>query len=227
MTRVAENLWTQSYHLPLFGTEQGRVVTVIRLRSGQLVIHSTAPFSPDDVAEIRRLGTPGWLVEAMLMHDTFAQQGRAAFPAIPYLAPEKFAEVAKVDSRPLLPAPVEWQGELEVLRIEGAPKLDEHVFFHVASRTLIVADFVFNFDCQGSAWERFFRRWAIGLRHEPNMSRVFRAFISDRAAFQSSMAKVMQWDFDRVIVGHKEVVESAGKVKLKRALLDAGLGDFS
>lgn len=224
MTPIAENLWTKSYHLSLLGTEQGRVVTVIRLRSGQLVIHSTAPFSADDVREIRGLGQLGWLVEGMLLHDTFAKDGRAAFPEIPYLAPEKFAEVAKVDSRPLLPAPAEWAGELEVLRIEGAPKIDEHVFFHVPSRTLIVADFVFNFDGKGTAWERFFRRWAIGLKHEPNMTRVFRAFISDREAFKKSVAKVMEWDFDRVIVGHKEVIESAGKVKVKRALLDAGLG---
>ena len=224
MTPLAENLWTQSWHLPLLGTEQGRVVTVIRLRSGELVIHSTAPFSANDVREISGLGKPGWLVEAMLLHDTFAEQGRVAFPDIPYLAPNKFAELAKVDSRPLLPAPAEWQGELEVLRIEGAPKLDEHVFFHVPSRTLIVADFVFNFNNKGTAWERFFRRWGIGLRHEPNMSRVFRALLSDREAFQRSVGQVMAWDFDRVIVGHKEVIESAGKVKLQRALMDAGLG---
>jgi hypothetical protein len=224
MTPIAENLWIQNYHLPLLGTEQGRVVTVIRLRTGRLVIHSTAPFAVEDVREIARLGEPGWLVEAMLLHDTFAKEGRAAFPGIPYLAPEKFAGVAKVDSRPLLPAPEEWQGELEVLRIDGAPKLDEHVFFHSPTRTLIVADFVFNFEGKGTAWERFFRRWAIGLKHEPNMSRVFRALVSDREAFQKSVAKVMEWDFDRVIVGHKEVIPSAGKVKVQRALIDAGLG---
>jgi hypothetical protein len=224
MTPIAENLWTRTYHLSVLGTDPGRVVTLIRLRTGKLVIHSTAAFSPEDVREIASLGEPGWLVDAMLLHDTFAKEGRAAFPGIPYLAPEKFAEVAKVDSRPLLPAPAEWQGELEVQRIDGAPKLDEHVFFHVLSRTLIVADFVFNFEGQGTAWERFFRRYAMGLRHEPNMSRVFRALISDREAFKRSVANVMAWDFDRVIVGHKEVIPSAGKVKVQRALLDAGLG---
>jgi hypothetical protein len=224
MTPVAENVWTQSYHLPLLGTEQGRVVTVIRLRSGRLVIHSTAPFSADDVREIQRLGAAGWLVEGMLFHDTFAKEGRAAFPGIPYLAPERFARVAEVDSQPLLPAPAEWQGELEVLRIDGAPKFDEHVFFHVPTRTLIVTDLVFNFNGEGTAWERFFRRYVIGLRHEPGMSRMFRAMIRDREAFKKSVAKVLEWDFDRVIVGHKEVVESAGKVKVQRALQDAGLG---
>lgn len=223
MIPVAENLWTLSYHLPLLGTEQGRVVTVIRLLSGRLVIHSTAPFSADDLRAIHSLGQPGWLVEAMLLHDTFAKEGRAAFPAIPYLAPEKFAELAKVDSKPIVPAPAEWQGELEVLRLDGAPKLDEHVFFHVPSRTLIVADFVFNFDGHGTGWERFFRRWAIGLKHEPNMSRVFRAFVSGKEAFRKSIAQVLAWNFDRVIVGHKEVIPTAGKVKVRRALQDAGL----
>src|SRR4051794_30862777 len=122
MKAIAGNLWTLEYHLPLLGTEQGRVVTVIRLESGELIIHSTGPFSPDDVRAINSVGKPAWLIDAMLYHDTFAQQGRAAFPGIPYLAPEGFAGVAKVDSQPILPAPSAWLGELEVMRLEGAPK---------------------------------------------------------------------------------------------------------
>ncbi len=58
-------------------------VTLIRLRSGKLVIHSTAPFTPEDVAAIRALGEPGWLLDGILRHDTFANEGREAFPGIP------------------------------------------------------------------------------------------------------------------------------------------------
>ena len=67
------------------GTEMGRTVTLIRLASGQLDIHSTAPFTAADVKEINALGQPAWLVEATRLHDTFAAAARAAFPALPYL----------------------------------------------------------------------------------------------------------------------------------------------
>ena len=222
MKLIAPNLWTLEYHLPLLGTEQGRVVTIIRIESGELIIHSTGPFSPEDVEAISSVGRPAWLIDAMLYHDTFAQQGRAAFPGIPYLAPEGFASVAKVDSQPILPVPSQWNGEVEVVRLEGAPKIDEHVFFHVPSRTLVVADLVFNFNGQGTAWERFFRRYAIGLKHQPGMSRIFRAFVADRAAFERSIAQMMRWNFDRVIVAHKEMIASGAKEKLRQALHEAG-----
>lgn len=223
MKNVAENLWIQEFHLQNLGAEQGRVVTVIRLTSGKLVIHSTAPFSADDVSGMVALGQPGWLVEAMLLHDTFAKEGQAAFPSIPYLAPEGFDDAAKVATQPLVPPPEEWSGQLEVLLIEGMPKLLEHVFFHVSSRTLIVADFVFNFDYRGNWWERFLRRYIMGLKHEPSINRVFKAFISDEAAFKQSVAKMMAWDFDRIIVGHKEIVESGGQAKVQQALRDVGM----
>ena len=55
------------------------------------------------------------------------------------------------------------------------------------------------------------------------MSRIFRLCISDREAFHASLKQMLESDFDRVIVGHGEVIESDGKVALRRALMDAKL----
>ena len=68
----------------------GRVVTLLRLESGKVVIHSTAEITQEQVEEIRELGEPGWLVEATCFHDTCAKEGRKAFPDIPYLVPPGF-----------------------------------------------------------------------------------------------------------------------------------------
>jgi hypothetical protein len=52
------------------------------------------------VATIRALGEPAWLADGTLRHDTFVKEGRAAFPGMPYLAPEGFSEpFQKVSSR--------------------------------------------------------------------------------------------------------------------------------
>jgi hypothetical protein len=56
---LAENLWLLAYPLKMLGADLRRNVTLIRLRSGKVSIHSTAPFSPEDVAAIRVLGEPG------------------------------------------------------------------------------------------------------------------------------------------------------------------------
>ena len=223
MEQLAENIWIKEFPLSLLGGHQGRVVTVIRLGTGKLVIHSTAPFTGADVTEIKALGTPGWLVDAMLRHDTFAQQGRAAaFPGIPYLAPEGFAGIARVDSQPILPAPPAWSAEIRVLLIGGMPKAKEHVFLHIPSRTLIVADLVFNFG-HSSDWAGFFRSVLMGVKLQPDSARLVPMQIQDRPAYDSSIRQMLAWDFDRIVVGHKEVVETNGKERLKQGLASKGI----
>lgn len=222
MKKLAENLWVLPYSLRLFGGDFKRAVTVVRLRSGELVIHSTGPFTPEDVAGILSLGKPGWLLDAMLQHDTFARQGRQAFPGIPYLAPDGFAEAVGFPTEPLIPAPSTWGEELKVLRLEGNPSMQEHVFFHPLSRTLIVADLLFNFGPDTPGWTSFLLLAAVGARHHPGMSRRFRISIKDKAAFQRSVDMLLGWDFDRIIVGHGEVIETDGKRSLRSALKEGG-----
>ena len=221
---LAENLWIKSYPLSVLGTQHGRNVTLIRLASGKVVVHSMAPFTSADVAEMQSPGPTSWLLEAMLLHDTYARAGRDAFPNVPFLAPPGFTEVVEFPTTSLLPAPGEWQGEIEVFAVAGAPILNEHLCLHVPTRTLIVADLVFNFAPDERGWDRFFHRHVVGFKRYPGMSRVFRLLIKDRAAFRASMRRVMAADFDRIVVGHGEVIERDGKALLTRALADAGLG---
>ncbi len=223
MIEVAPNLWVLHYPLSILGTQHGRTVTVIRLATGQLVIHSMAPFSADDVARIHSAGEPAWLVEAMLLHDTYAAEGRAVFPGLPFLGPPGFGEVVKFPVAPLLPAPDEWGAEIRAIRLRGAPKLEEHAFLHVASRTLIVADLVFNFRPDEQGWDRFFHRHLAGFRRYPGMSRIFKWFVADRQAFGESIQEILAWDFDRIIPGHGEIIDTGGKDKLRQAMADAGL----
>ncbi|HEY5769982.1 MAG TPA: hypothetical protein VIS71_09060 [Terrimicrobium sp.] len=223
MRQLADNLWIKSYPLPVLGTNHGRTVTLLRLRSGRLVVHSMAPFSSAEVDEVRGLGQPGWLVEAMLLHDTYARHGRDAFPEVPFLAPPGFGEAVRFPTFSLLPAPGEWAGEIEVIELAGAPRLKEYAFVHVPTRSLIVADLIFNFSPHERGWERFFHRYIAGFKRYPGMSRIFRFFIKDRAAFRASIGKIMAADFDRIIVGHGNVIEKDGKRLLRQALADAAM----
>ncbi len=228
LDEVANDLWVLRFPLALLGTQMGRTVTVMRLSSGHLIVHSTAPFTPADITAIHALGRPAWLVDATLFHDTFARHGQAAFPDIPYFTPSGFrrpagrASAISPETPSLTSPPTAWAGEVDVLQLHGMPKVREHVFLHRATRTLVVADLLFNFGPRSSAWTRWFFRWPGGIRQFPGMSRLFRASIRDRAAFARSIESVMQWDFDRLIVGHGEIIECGAKAKLKAALAAQG-----
>jgi hypothetical protein len=217
MRLLAPNLWTQTYPLSMLGGHQGRVCTVLRLGSGRLIIHSTAPFSAPDIAAISALGVPCWLVDSMLRHDTFSKEGRAAFPDIPYLVPDGFPQTTELRAQPILPSPPEWAGEVEVLKIDGMPQVEEHVFLHVPSRTLIVADLVFNF-APTTGWTSFMRRTLMGVKERPDAARLYPLQVKDRAAYDRSIRELFTRDFDNIITGHQEPVLGNAKPLLRQAL---------
>lgn len=223
---LAPDLWLLSYPLKMLGMDLGRNVTIIRLASRKLVVHSTAPFSAADIAAIKALGTPAWLVDSLLRHDTFAAEGRAAFPDATYLAPPGFSEELPFETTPLDPPPAEWGDELEVLTIGGAPGFGEIAMFHRPSRTLIVADLVVHFpDATGFLKNALLTLACVGGRHAPGMTRPFKQAIDDPAAYQASIRRLLEWDFDRVIVGHGKPIDHGGKAQLRAAIHAAGFDE--
>ena len=46
--------------------------------------------------------------------------------------------------------------------------------------------------------------------------------MEDEDAFAGSLDTMLEWDFDRVIVGHGEPIETGGKARLMEAFKAAG-----
>jgi hypothetical protein len=219
---LAENLWFLPFPLKMLGVDVRRNVTVIALLSGDLIIHSSGPFSTADVAAIRGLGQPVWLLDGILRHDTFAKEGRAAFPEAEYLAPPGFSEVVGFPTSPILPVPPHWNGEILALELAGSPEAKEVAFLHIPSRTLILTELIFNFNDDQPLWTELLLRVAVGGEHHPGMPRPVKAGVKDEAAFKASLNTIEGWDFDRIVVGHGDVIESGGKDRLRAALKVAG-----
>ena len=216
MTQLAENIWLFSYPLKTLGVDIRRNVTVIRLESGRLVIHSTAPFSQSDIAEICGLGEPGWLVEGMVDHDTFSKEGRVAFPGIPFLAPPGFSERVDFEVGDLNSPPQEWLPELEVIQIKGAPKMAESVVFHRPSGTLVVCDLLFHFPEIDSLWSKVLLTMVLGTDPAPGFSKRVKMAIKDDAAFATSLQEVMQLPVERVVPGHGVVLEADAGERMRK-----------
>ncbi|MDQ8185778.1 DUF4336 domain-containing protein [Pelagicoccus sp. SDUM812002] len=222
MKNLAENIWVLPFELKALGANIGRNVTVIRLESGGLIVHSTAPFEAEHVEQIRSLGEVRWITDPMVDHDTFSRQGQEAFSEASFLAPEGFPSDGGLKTQPLLPVPVGWGQEVEVVKLEGAQGFNEHVFFHVPSRTLIVCDLLMHFPEVNSLWERALLRVGLGPRRAPGTSRRLKLAVKDMKRFQESMQQVMDWPFERVVVGHGEPLCDNAYERSKAAWVAAG-----
>ncbi|CAN5436117.1 hypothetical protein BH20VER3_BH20VER3_06190 [soil metagenome] len=221
--QLADDVALLQFPLRAFGMDFQRNVTLLRLRDGRLVIHSTAPFDPEDVAAIRRFGQPAWLVDVTLMHDTFAKAGRAVFPQLPYLAPAGFSQASGIETGMLSPPPDEWAGEIEVLAIDGLRYVGEHALFHRASGTLVLGDVVFHFAPETRGWPRFFARHIMRLPRMVGTSAFFRLVIRDKHLFARSTRRLLEWDFHQIVVGHREPIRHHAKAVLQEALRVRGL----
>ncbi len=115
-----------------------------------------------------------------------------------------------------------YQDELPLIFLEGAPKLNEVVFVHRPSKSLIVSDLCFNLvDSEGiGAWLIL---TLFGTYRKFGVSRLLAQVVRDRGLFEKSLQKLLSYDFDNIIVSHGHNVMGNGKALLQRALQDRGL----
>jgi glyoxylase-like metal-dependent hydrolase (beta-lactamase superfamily II) len=108
-----------------------------------------------------------------------------------------------------------WTGEIEPLLVAGAPLLNEVVFHHRASRTLICTDLLFNVT-HPATWMTSVALTLMGTKGRLATSRAWWLYTRNRAALKNSLEQLLRWDFARVIPAHGDVVEpgnGAGDVR--------------
>ncbi|MCA9538763.1 MAG: DUF4336 domain-containing protein [Myxococcales bacterium] len=217
---LGEGLWTAWFPLKLLGTVFGTRMTVARLPDGSLWVHS--PIRCDDAlrAEIDALGPVKHLVAPNMFHHLFLPKAKSHWPdAKVWLAPGLDQKRADITFDALLPteAPEDWQGAIDVARLEGMPKVNETVFLHRPSRTLVVTDVVFNF-VEPVSFGLGLLLMMTGAKGKLTTSRLYRGSIKDRAAYDRSMQKVLGWDFDNISVCHGALVRGDGRRRFEAAI---------
>ena len=152
-------------------------------------------------------------------------RARTAWPdAKLYLAPGLSEKRKDLSGAPELGSDSDpgWSAEVDQCLIEGSPRLGEVVFRHRASRTLILTDWVFNVGRPDSLGARFFFTLT-GVLGGVSVSRLIRFLTRDNAAARRSFECVLQWDFNRIVMAHGEVLEQDGPRCLRDALTRIGM----
>jgi len=214
---LAPDLWVTERPLRFLGMELGTRMTVLRLADGSLVLHSPVRFGPQLQAEIDALGPVRALIAPNRFHHLFVADYFAAYPdASGYAAPGLDKKRADLRFRDVLddePPPL-WAGQLDQLVFRGMPILNEVVFFHPATRTLIITDLVFNVQRAESAIDRLLLQLD-GVYRRVTLGRVERLFVRDRRAARASIDRMLAWDFDRLVLAHGDVLEHGGREVLR------------
>lgn len=216
-------IWTVHAPLRLAGAAFGTRMTVVRVGEDGLVLIAPVPIDDALEAELRALGTVRGLVAPNAFHHFYLLDAAVRFPdAVCFLAQGVAEKLERVPTGAQTlgaePDPL-WQAELAQALVGGAPKVNEVVFLHRPSGTLVLTDLCFHFDPPPKGWTGFFLRLA-GAHGRLAVSRLMRSLLKDRGAVRASVSQILEWDFDRLVVTHGENLRSDAKQRFREATAD-------
>jgi Domain of unknown function (DUF4336) len=216
---VTGSIWTYEEPFRFLGAPIGAQMTVVRLREGGLWVHSPLDVGEAVRREIDALGPVRAIVAPAIGHFRCVNAFRRHYPgarlyASPGLARRRFGidfDAALGDD-----PPAEWAGEIDQHPVRGHLFLDEVVFLHRDSRTLLLTDLLFSIHSDSPWIGRVIWRW-MGVHKRPGVPPEIRVSFRDHAAARKSLETILAWEFDRVLYCHGQPIESGGKDALRQA----------
>lgn len=213
LTSITNGLWEVHTPIKFAGVKMPSRTTIVELSSGGLFVNSPGRLDAELGEALDKLGPVRAVVAPNRFHHLFINDWRTAYPdAAVAVAPgldkkrKDLADIAHLGNA----GDAVWSSDLEQHFVNGIPAFNETVFCHKPSRTLICTDLAFNMREDPSAFARFIWRM-MGAWNKFGPSRMERLLCRDKAALGASLTAILAWDFDRVVVGHGDVLESGGK----------------
>jgi hypothetical protein len=198
-------------------------MTVVRLATGQLMLHSPCNITATIAEEISALGPVAHIVAPGNFHTTYAASAQAAFPrAKTWICPgvERRRPRLKYDDVLGDVAPADWIGEIDQVLVQGTHIMREVAMFHRTSRTLIVVDLIENFTDatpHTGAALKFWFKYVLGMWNNPRPAPEYRMGWSDRQAAAKSLQRILAWDFQQIVLSHGDPTGCAVGRPVRRA----------
>lgn len=217
---VRDQIWYTQAPVSFAGVSMKTRMSVVRLNDGKLWIHSPVRLGPALRQTLNELGDVAYVCAPNRFHHLFIEEFIADFPqASLFVAPGLPNKRPAIRYTRILSNEAEpgWNGELDQLLFEGMPMLNEVVWLHQKSKTLILTDLCLYFKEDAAAITRILMRM-LGGYCTLDMSRTIRLMVKDKNKARASRDRILNWDFDRVIVSHEHIVMRNGKDAVASAL---------
>jgi len=214
---IEDRIWLCAYPVRLAGAKFEARMTVIRLSSGDLILHSPCDMTPAMTEAVSTLGPVAHIVVPGNFHQAYVATAQAAFPAAKtWICPgaERRRPGLKFNHFLGDAPPLEWADEIDQVLVQGARIMREVAMFHRASRTLILVDLIENFTDATPRiggplkfWFKYlFRMW-----NNPRPAPEYQMGWSDRQAAATSLRRILAWDFRRIVLSHGDLIESGAR----------------
>jgi len=229
---VAENIWIVDgpiVRMAMYGT---RIpfptrMTIVRLSSGELWCHSPTELTAELKVQVDALGPVRHLVSPNKIHyahiptwaSVYPEATAWASPGVRDRAAQQQIDVtfdADLTDEP----PPPWSQDLDQLIFRGSRFLEEVVFFHRQSATLILADLIENFEPEKvGGWWRWLLRLAGSVDPDGKTPIDLRlTFWGRQEQARRCFERMLRWQPEKVILAHGRWYKHNGTAELRRAI---------
>jgi hypothetical protein len=222
LERLALDIWVAAGPVVTsYGFRYPTRMAVVRLADGGLFVWSPVALSPEFAQEIDALGPVRAIVAPNSLHYLFAPAWKDRYPAA-----KLFAAPGLAAKRPEIPFDADlgdqpdalWFDQIDQSVMRGNLITVEVVFFHRASKTVLVTDLIQHFPPDWfSGWRGLVARLDGMVSAEPQVPQKFRLAFRDRAAARAGWDQVTAWPAERLVMAHGAPVTSGVARLLRRA----------
>jgi hypothetical protein len=213
-------VWIKEHGLHLMGAALRTRMTVLRLEAG-LCLHSPVLIDRSTQEQIEKLGEVVALIAPSNCHHLYFTSAEQAFPGARTFgtadvqrkrADIRFDEIIGSDP------PSCWAGQMDQVFV-GNRIMREVEFLHRASRTLVAVDMVENFSSQTAGTNGLLRAMmtVLGMWNRPRPAPELRWFTRDREAARKAIECVLDWDFDRAVIAHGDLLDESPHAAIREA----------
>jgi hypothetical protein len=214
---IAEGVWITARSQRFWGVETGTRMTIVRLGGGGLFVHCPVALDAATRAAVDGLGEVRAVVASSLFHHLYVGEWIQAYPralvcACPGL-PGKRPDLAWGYFLHDAPHPI-WAADLDQVFFSARFE-KEVVFFHRRTRTMICADALLNLSHHPSPGTRLAAR--LMNNTAPGKGWLEYLAVQDWKAGRRQVDRMSEWDAERILLAHGELVLRDGRRVLRDA----------
>jgi hypothetical protein len=198
-------------------------MVVVLLSDGSLWVDSPVPVPFETLRGITELGPVRYLVAATPRHVWRLEGWHTLFPEAELWTSRPTPFTLKKGHLPLIatlgemPNPA-WADDLDQLAFKGSPLIEEVLFLHRASRTLILDDLIqFHPSVKGKPLRNALFKLEGVSAPQGGVGLDIRLTFTQRELARRSLDKLLSWDFDKLIIAHGACIEKDAKPFVEQA----------
>ena len=224
MQAFAQNVWIiDGPHVRDFGVLFPTRMTVVSLANGSVWVDSPVPVPFETLKRIAEWGPVSYLVAATPRHVWRLEAWHTLFPQAQLWVPRASPLTLKKGHLPFTgtlgdtPNP-QWADDFDQLAFKGNPLIEEVLFFHRASRTVILDDLIqVHPRVKGKPFRNALFKLEGVASPQGGVGLDIRQSFTNRNLARRSLEKLLSWDFDKLIIAHGACIERDAKLFVEQA----------